>query len=190
MFIWFPMKTENSSASGSAGTLVFMILLIFRNSKLDQWETLQLYSSQIQTLKSVKYVNKSIHCVILWAESNCQVGGAHKCKPVKFGKYWRKIEQIQHFIQWAESKCQIGNARKCKTMKFDKYCWKIEQIQCFLRAETKWQSGGDRRMAVTSHFVSETECGQGQLLAETPTYPILILSSWRVTKKKPWSGLK
>ena len=40
MFIWFPMKTENSSASGSAGTLVFMILLIFRNSKLDQWETL------------------------------------------------------------------------------------------------------------------------------------------------------
>ena len=40
MFIWFPIKTENSSASGSAGTLVFMILLIFRNSKLDQWETL------------------------------------------------------------------------------------------------------------------------------------------------------
>ena len=54
----------------------------------------------------------------------------------------------------------------------------------------KWQSGGGRRMAVTSHFVSETECGQGQLLAETPTYPILILSSWRVTKKKLWTGSK
>ena len=47
----------------------------------------------------------------------------------------------------------------------------------------KWQSGGGRRMAVTSHFVSEPECGQGQLAAETPTYPILIPSSWRVTKK-------
>ena len=54
----------------------------------------------------------------------------------------------------------------------------------------KWQSGGARRMAVTSHLLSETECRQGRLLAETPTYPILILSSWRVTKKKPWSGLK
>ena len=52
----------------------------------------------------------------------------------------------------------------------------------------KWQSGGARRMAVTAHLVNETECGQGRLLAETPTYPILILSSWRVTKKKALEG--
>ena len=52
----------------------------------------------------------------------------------------------------------------------------------------KWQSGGARRMAVTSHLLSETECRQGRLLAETPTYPILILSSWRVTKKKALEG--
>ena len=33
-------RLKIASASGSAGTLVFMILLLFRNSKLDQWETL------------------------------------------------------------------------------------------------------------------------------------------------------
>ena len=40
MFMWFPMKTKNCQWSGSSGTLVFMILLLFRNSKLDRWETL------------------------------------------------------------------------------------------------------------------------------------------------------
>ena len=186
--MWFPMKTENCQCEWQCWNIGVYDFVVVQKLKIRSMRnsaeltSCTVRSSQIQTLKSYK-LRQQIHCILWWAESKWQVGGAHKCKPVKFGKYCQKIEQIHCILQWAESKCQIGGACKCKTVKFDKYCWKIEQIQCFLRAETKWQSGGARRMAVTLHFVSEPECGQGQLLAETPTYPILILSSWRVTKK-------
>ena len=84
-----------------------------------------------------------------------------------------------------------GQAENANLMREKYEILRIQQIHLIYSYRTevangwcKWQSGGDRRMAVTSHFVSETECGQGQLLAEIPTYPLLILSSWCVTKKK------
>ena len=59
-------RLKIASASGSAGTLVFMILLLFRNSKLDQWETLlswpvvQFAARKYRHWNLTNYVNKYI----------------------------------------------------------------------------------------------------------------------------------
>ena len=101
-------RLKIASASGSAGTLVFMILLLFRNSKLDQWETL--LSWPVVQFAARKYRH--------WNLTNTSTNPLHSLVGrVKIASWWCSQMQTSEIWQilsknWIiPSKMEVSTAR-------------------------------------------------------------------------------